>query len=60
MLLLTLKIGQTIDIPGVCRIELCAKSGRNVKLGFDGLGKDTQVKLGPLPPRTDRDDTAGR
>lgn len=48
MLHLTVKIGQTVEIPGVGTIVLKEKSGRCAHLAFD-VKADQEVKLLPLP-----------
>jgi hypothetical protein len=35
MLNLDIKIGQSVELPGVGRIEVIQKSGRQVRLGFE-------------------------
>lgn len=46
MLHLTVKIGQTIELPGIGEIIVKEKSGRCVKLAFN-VKEDQKVKLLP-------------
>jgi hypothetical protein len=47
MLQLTVKVGQSVEIPGVGTITLVEKSGRRAHLAFD-VTKDLKIKLLPL------------
>lgn len=44
MLRLDLKIGQSVDLPGVGRITVEEKTGRRVRLGFD-VSREQKVVL---------------
>tara|TARA_R110002012_G_scaffold315261_2_gene528913 strand:- start:1521 stop:1721 length:201 start_codon:yes stop_codon:yes gene_type:complete len=53
LLQLTVKVGQSITLPGVGTIVVKEKSGRCIKLGFD-VPKDQEVRLVPLPGEPER------
>lgn len=50
MLRLDLKIGQSVDLPGVGRITVEEKNGRRVRLGFD-VSREQKVVLAPREGR---------